>query len=241
MPSVIYTLDLGLTDYAAALRVQAALHAHCHMTGENVLILTQHYPIITLGYRHPREQLRLSAQELQEKGVDLVEVERGGGATYHGPGQLVAYSIFTSLLRRYGVRSFVAHLEEVMLRVSWSVGVTAERHAGLPGVWVGERKLGAVGIAVRRGVSLHGCALNVNVDLDPFAYIVPCGLPGKAVTSLERERGASIPLSEVIRQTRLNFAAVFAAPEEEIPNEWCGFKRETRASALDHAQPSRAV
>ena len=189
MNQKIFVVDLGLTDYSMALRVQRVLHARCQVTAENMLVLTQHLPVITLGYRRPREQLLVSPVELQERGIELVEVERGGGATYHGPGQLVAYPIFASLLRRAGVREFIPRLEEVMIRVCWDFAVTAERQAGLPGAWVQERKIGAVGIAVRRGVSLHGCALNVNVDLRPFASIVPCGLPDKMVTSLEKDGG----------------------------------------------------
>ncbi len=217
---VIYTTDLGLCDYRVALRVQRALHARCRATGENALVLTQHYPVVTLGYRRLREQLRLPATELAEKGIALVEVERGGGATYHGPGQLVAYPIFSSLLRPFGVRGFVACLEEVLSGVGRSFGVAASRRPGLPGVWVGERKLGAVGIAVRGRASLHGCALNVSLDLRPFAYIVPCGLPDKGVTSLERERsGAPVLMSQVVERTCRSFAAVFAASMEEMPSK----------------------
>ncbi len=129
MSALIYTTDLGLSDYGTALRMQRALHARCRTTGENVLVLTQHYPVVTLGYRRLREQLRLSDWELTEKGIALVEVERGGGATYHGPGQLVAYPIFSSLLRPCGVRSFIARLEEVLSRVSRSFGGAAESFA----------------------------------------------------------------------------------------------------------------
>jgi lipoyl(octanoyl) transferase len=238
MSALISIADLGLTDYRAALRLQHALHARCWATGENVLVLTEHYPVVTLGYRRMREQLRLSATELSEKGIALVEVERGGGVTYHGPGQLVAYPLFSSLLRPFGVRGFVARLEEIMSRVSRSLGVAAVRQPGLPGVWVAERKLGAVGIAVRRGVSLHGCALNVNLDLRPFDYMIPCGLSDKAVTSLEHERGVLISMSEVVQQTRQNFAAVFAAAVEDLPDEWRCLERETGASALDYHQSS---
>ena len=241
MSTLIYTTDLGLSDYDTALRVQHALHARCRTTGENVLVLTQHYPVVTLGYRRLREHLRLSDSELAEKGIALVEVERGGGATYHGPGQLVAYPIFSSLLRPCGVRSFVARLEEVLIRVSRSFAVAAVRRPGLPGVWVEERKLGAVGIAVRQGVSLHGCALNVNLDLCPFDYIIPCGLPDKAVTSLRHERGVSISMPEVVQQTRLALAAVFAARVEEMPDEWCSLERTASASALDYHQSPRAA
>jgi lipoyl(octanoyl) transferase len=241
MGALIYSTDLGFTDYRAALRVQHTLHTRCRATGENVLVLTEHYPVVTLGYRRLREQLRLSAPELTEKGIALVEVERGGGVTYHGPGQLVVYPIFSSLLRPFGVRGFVGRLEEIMSRVSRSFGVAAVRRPGLPGVWVEERKLGAVGVAVRQRVSLHGCAVNVNLDLRPFDYIVPCGLSDKAVTSLENERGTLISMSEVRQQTRRNFAEVFAATMEEIPDEWCCLERATGAGALDYHQSPRAA
>jgi lipoyl(octanoyl) transferase len=199
-----------------------------------VLVLTQHEPVVTLGYRRPRAQVRLSVEALAEQGIAVVEIERGGGATYHGPGQLVAYAIFSSLLRSRGIRRFVACLEEVMLRVSQACGVVAVRKPGLPGIWAGERKLGAVGIAVRGGVSLHGWALNVSLDLLPFSYIVPCGLADKGVTSLEQECGTPVSLSQVVEQTRLSFATVFATVVEEMPDERCGLERTTRAGALAH-------
>ncbi|MCS6925576.1 MAG: lipoyl(octanoyl) transferase LipB [Candidatus Binatia bacterium] len=207
-------------DYRAVWHVQQTLQARCRVTRDNVLVLTQHPPVITLGYRRQREQVRLSAAELQQRGIELVAVERGGGATYHGPGQLVAYPIFSSLLRRARVRRFVSCLEEVMCRVSRAFDVPATRRPGLPGVWVGERKLGAVGIAVRGGVSLHGFALNVSTDPRSFTYIVPCGMADITVTSLQQERGRAISLAEVAEQTRLYFAQVFGASMEEMPYEW---------------------
>jgi lipoyl(octanoyl) transferase len=239
MSAVIYSLtDLGPCDYRQMWRLQHTVHAYCRATRNNVLILTQHTPVITLGYRRPTQQLRLSVAELTKKGVALVEVERGGGATYHGPGQLVAYPIFSSLLRRRGVRDFVACLEEVMCQVSRKFGIVGTRQPGLPGVWVRERKLGSVGIAVRGGVSLHGCALNVNSDLQPFSYIIPCGLTDKTVTNLEQERGSPLLLSVVAEQMRRVFAEIFTAAMEEMPNEWSGFERETGTGALDYHQPS---
>ena len=241
MRSMIYMANLGLSNYGQALRVQRALHAHCRATGENVLVLTQHDPVVTLGYRRPREQLWLSAAELAEKGIGVVEVERGGGATYHGPGQLVAYPIFSSVLRQCGVRDFVARLEEIMCRVSRSFGVAATRQPGLPGVWVGTRKLGTVGIAVRRGASLHGCALNVNIDLRPFAFIVPCGLTDRGVTSLEQESEGPILLPEAEQRTWLSFAEVFAADVQEIPAEWGGDERETSMGVLNHQRSVAAL
>lgn len=231
---VIYTARLGRCDYERVLRMQYALHAHCVRTDHNLLLLTEHVPVVTLGYRRQHEQLRLSAELCAERGIAVIETERGGGATYHGPGQLVAYPIFSSLVRRYGVRRFVHGLEEVMIRVSRSCGVVADRRLGFPGVWVGSRKLGALGIAVRRGVSLHGFALNVNLDLQPFSYIIPCGLSDIEVTSLRQERGQDLAMAEVEDCVCREFAFVFTATLQEMPNEWCRVEREADESTVDY-------
>lgn len=184
----IRCIRLGLTDYGAALAVQRRWHTRCVAERANVVLLTQHRPVLTLGYRRRYEQVRLSAAQLRTKGLRVVCVERGGGATYHAPGQLVVYPLFSTLLQQYGVRRFVARLETVMQRTCRAFGVRATARAGYPGAWVEERKIGAVGVAVRRRVSLHGFALNVDLDLRPFADILPCGLASDRVTSLERER-----------------------------------------------------
>lgn len=184
----IRCIRLGLTDYVAALAVQRRWHARCVAERANVVLLTQHRPVLTLGYRRPYEQVRPSAAQLRTRGLRIVCVERGGGATYHAPGQLVVYPLFSTLLQQYGVRRFVARLETVMQRTCRAFGVRATARTGYPGAWVGERKIGAVGVAVRRRVSLHGFALNVDLDLRPFADILPCGLASDRVTSLERER-----------------------------------------------------
>lgn len=227
-----------MTTYERALQTQYAVHAHCLKTGQNGLLLTEHLPVITLGYRRSHEQVQRAAAFLAKQGIAVVETERGGGATYHGPGQLVAYPIFSSLLRRYGVRQFIAQLEEVMCRVSRALGIAAVRRPGLPGVWVESRKLGAVGITVRRGVSLHGCALNVNLDLRAFSYIIPCGLAGVDVTNLQRETGTALLMTEIETRMRQEFSAVFAATLQEMPDDWCSAERKIRASALAHHQPS---
>ncbi|HXG18223.1 MAG TPA: lipoyl(octanoyl) transferase LipB [Methylomirabilota bacterium] len=231
---VIYWTHLGLCAYPHALQVQYALHRHCVRTGQNALLLAEHPPVITLGYRRQRDHLRVDPTFLAERGIALVETERGGGATYHGPGQLIAYPLFSSLLRRLGVRRLMAGLEDVMCRVCRLSGAPAERRAGLPGAWVGEKKIGAVGIAVRRGASLHGCALNVNLDLLPFSYIIPCGLANVEVTSLQQETGRGIVMAAVESYFRQEFAAVFAAVLQEMPHEWCGAERETCSGALDY-------
>jgi lipoyl(octanoyl) transferase len=227
MGAAIDVVHLGLVPYREGWRLQHDCHARCRATGENILLLTEHDPIVTLGYRRLREQL-LSISALEQKGIAIVEVERGGGATYHGPGQLVAYPIFSTLFRACGVRNFVARLEAIMGQVSRTFNVLTVRRPGFPGVWVGERKLGAVGIAVQNGVSLHGFALNVNVDLQPFSHIVPCGIRENGVTSLKQEVGESLEMRAVLAQTCRAFAEAFTVPIQEKTYEWSGVERALR-------------
>lgn len=218
---MIYSVNLGLTAYPHALQQQYTVHAQCVKSARNVLLLTEHLPVITLGYQRLWKQVRWSSERLAEQGIAVVQTERGGGTTYHGPGQLVVYPIFSTLLRRYGVRRFVACLEEIMCRVSQSFGVAAVRRSGFPGVWAQSQKLGFVGIAVRRGVSLHGFALNINLDLRPFSYIIPCGLSDVRTTSFYQETGVTFDMSEVTARVRQEFSAIFAATLQEMPDEWC--------------------
>ena len=230
----IQVVSLGLTDYRWAWCLQQTVHARCQERGDNVLLITEHHPVVTLGYRRQAEHLRLSRVELKEKGISLVESARGGGATYHGPGQIVAYPIFSTLFRRHGVRIFISLLEEVMCHLCTSYNVVAKRRRGFPGVWVEERKLGAVGIAVRRGTSLHGFALNINVDLEPFSYIIPCGLSDMVTTSIAQEVINPVTMGEVVQRTCHAFATIFAVPVKEKNHEWCCIERKAFSRALDH-------
>ena len=212
----IRCVRLGLTAYAQALQVQRRWHAWCVARRTNVLLLTQHQPVITLGYRQPYEQIKLSAARLREKGLSIEYAERGGGATYHAPGQLVVYPVFSSLLHKYGVRRFITQLEEVMRQTCLRFGVRTSRQNGYPGVWVSGKKIGAVGIAVRRRVSLHGFALNVDLDLRPFAYIVACGLADRGVTSLRQECARPIAFPDVEQVVIENMASIFEARMEGV-------------------------
>ena len=212
----IQCVRLGLTAYAQALQVQRRWHARCVARRTNALLLTQHQPVITLGYRRPGEQVRLSAVQLRAKGLRVEYTERGGGATYHAPGQLVVYPVFSSLLHKYGVRRFITQLEEVMRQTCLRFGVQASRQDGYPGVWVGEKKIGAVGIAVRRRVSLHGFALNVDLDLRPFADIVACGLADRGVTSLRQECARPIAFPDVEQAVIENVASIFEGRMEGV-------------------------
>ena len=219
MAMEIVVVSLGLTDYLQAWQFQQTLHARCQKTGENIVIVTEHYPVVTLGYRGNVAHLRLSRAELVEKGIALVASERGGSVTYHGPGQLVVYPIFSTLLRHYHIRSFITQLEAVMCYICGTYGVQAERKIGFPGVWVQHRKIGAVGIAVRRGTSLHGFSLNISLDLTPFSYIVPCGLFETELTSLTQEVNTMIDMSDIVRLTSEGLQAIFSVPVKEMDHE----------------------
>ena len=216
--------DLGVTEYAHALRIQRYWHAWCREKQANMLLLTQHQPVITLGYRYaqdPKDQLLVSREQLGKRGIRVEPTDRGGGATYHGPGQLVVYLLFSTVLRKHGVRRFISQLEDVMLQTCLHFGVSTHRKVGQPGVWVGEKKIGAVGIAVRHKVTLHGFCLNVDLDLLPFTYIVPCGLAGMGVTSLKEEGKRPISFPAVTQTLIHKISCIFAARMEKFPHERC--------------------
>ena len=183
---------LGRVRYADAHRLQEDLLAR-RTRGEigDTLLLLEHDPVVTLGRGAKPGHVLLTAETLAARGVDLVETGRGGDVTFHGPGQLVAYPIFDLKPDRCDVRRFVRDLEDVMIAVSARFGVTAERFPGYVGIWVrddyGNRKIGAIGVRISRWVTMHGFALNVTTDLSGFSLIVPCGISGQGVTSLERE------------------------------------------------------
>ena len=207
----VHLRDLGLTDYAAALALQRELRA-ARRDGDGVdtLLLTEHRPVFTLGNAAGREHVRVSDEFLAARGVPLVPVERGGDVTYHGPGQLVIYPILDLNGFARDVRLYVRRLEETAIRLLAHYEVAGERRAGTPGVWVGERKIASVGVHLSRWITLHGLAINLDLDLEPFGWIDPCGLVGQAMTSVALERpDLPIDLAEAKRWYAAGFADVF--------------------------------
>jgi lipoate-protein ligase B len=206
-----YFVDLGVVPYPEARDLQlrlVAARAQGRLTA-NVVLLVEHPPVFTLGRRGGREHLLVSEAFLARSGVSIVQVERGGEITYHGPGQLVAYPIVHLPSAGLGVVDLVERLEEAMIRTCGSRGVPAGRNRLNRGAWVGTRKIGSIGIAVRRGVSFHGLALNVNPDLTPFEWIRPCGLEGIGVTSIQAECGHLVEIAEVRAVLRAQMEWVF--------------------------------
>lgn len=203
------TLRPGRLAYRDALALQEELLECRRQETEDILILLQHPPVVTLGRGAREENLLLSAAEMVRRGVDLERVGRGGDVTYHGPGQLVGYPIVDLEPLGRDVHRFLRLLEEVLIDTLAAFGVAGERIAGKTGVWVAGEKVASIGVAVRRWVSWHGFALNVAADLSGFTAIVPCGLPGVRMTSLEHLLGEPIPMPQVEAEIIRSFARIF--------------------------------
>lgn len=182
----------------------------------DVILLVEHPPVFTLGRRGGIQNLTVSEAFLETSGVQVIQVERGGDITYHGPGQMVVYPILDLNRQRLGITELVFMLEEIMIRVSESLGVRAVRNPKNRGVWIGDKKLGSIGLAVRKGISFHGMALNVNLSMTPFEWIHPCGLRDVSMTSLEKELPVKPSMQKVLKLTRQHLGEVFGRPLEEI-------------------------
>ena len=207
---------LGLVPYPIGLGIQYRV-AEERAAGlrPDTLLLLEHPPTITLGRRAGEQDVLWDAVRLAREGIAVERVGRGGRATSHGPGQLIGYAITRLSSQGRGVRRFVSGLEALLLDVAESFQVAASVRAGHPGLWVGDRKLASIGVEVRRGVSRHGFALNVDVDLQPFAAIIPCGMPGVEVTDLARESGSRISIEKAARQVLAAWRRRFGEIEEE--------------------------
>ena len=203
---------LGTVPYAEALALQQSLVDE-RRGGRipDTLLLLEHPPVITIGVKRADARAHVLAppDRLAALGVEVVETGRGGDVTYHGPGQLVAYPIVDLRPDRQDVHRYVRDLEAVMIEVCASYGVIAGRVPGYSGAWVGDRKIGAIGVRISRWVTSHGLAFNVATDLAGFDLIVPCGIADRGVTSLARELDRPVPTAEVCERLAQAFAAVF--------------------------------
>lgn len=198
----------GLVPYRQALAWQEQLLAERLAGSPDLLLLLEHPPVVTLGRRGAREHLRCSCQELARRGIDLVETSRGGDITFHGPGQLIGYPLVSLDRRGRDLHLFLRALEDVLIRTLADFGLVAGRDPGGTGVWLGGKKIASIGIAVRQWITWHGFALNVRPQ-QGFDTIVPCGLAGVEMTSLDEELGREIPLRVVADHLIPHFATVF--------------------------------
>lgn len=195
----LLTVDnLGTVPFRPAWELQDELaeQRRARRIGDRLLLL-EHFPVYTIGRGGDEANMLAGPDRLREIGAELIRIDRGGDVTFHGPGQIVAYPI-VELADPLDLRRYVRILEEAIIDTAAAFGVDSARLDGQPGIWIdGDRKLAAIGVRVRRGVTTHGLALNVNTDLRWFDEMIPCGIPDKQVTSLANETGRSVPMDAV--------------------------------------------
>lgn len=211
--SRIAVVDLGRRGYGEVLELQRDLcrRRRDGVLGEDVLLLVEHDPVVTLGRSTKETSLPVAPKLLAARGLEVFEVERGGDVTLHAPGQLVGYPVLDLNGWRPDLHWYLRQLEETLIRGLGTLGIVAERHPGKTGVWTQGRKIASIGIHVKQWVTFHGFALNVSTDLSLFDWIVPCGIPGVTMTSITRElpEGMAPPGPAVRDLIVAQFGAVF--------------------------------
>ena len=212
-------LDLGRIGYKDAWDLQLRLHAQRALDERpDTVIVCEHDPVITMGKSGKGHNLLVAQLELERRGVQYFEVERGGDLTYHGPGQLVVYPIF-KLPRLREVQSFVRKMENAIIRSLAVFGLTGEQRRDHAGVFVRGAKIASIGAAVKQGVTYHGLAFDVCTDLAFFQLINPCGMPGVAVTSVSRELGRNVSVEEAKEPVRNAMIDVYELDETDVAVE----------------------
>jgi lipoate-protein ligase B len=197
---LLKTIDLGVMPYGEALDLQMRLVDDVKNADEErgYLALVEHDPpVITLGRSAEENNILFDEETLKSRGFELHHISRGGDVTYHGPGQLVGYPVIRLDLRGRDIHQYLRNIEEIIIRTIAEFGVEGRRVEGLTGVWVGDEKIAATGVAVTRWVTYHGFALNVAPDLEHFNFIVPCGITDKGVTSLQKILGTPPEIATV--------------------------------------------
>jgi lipoyl(octanoyl) transferase len=192
--------DCGLIPYRPALDLQLELvdQRRAEDIGDTVLIL-EHEPVITLGARQTANHLLATRDELAAKGIDLIDIRRGGGATAHNLGQLVFYPILHLQQARLGINEYIRKLEQIGIDLLRRLGVDSDRKKGFPGLWVDTRKIASIGVRVSKFVTYHGMAININNDLSIFTHFIPCGLDGVQMTSVLEETAVRHDMNGVKR------------------------------------------
>jgi lipoate-protein ligase B len=204
-------VELETLEYREAWNLQTSLvdARKKRIIDRDVILLLEHPPVFTLGRRGGMDDLTVSPDLLEKSGIQVVQVERGGVITFHGPGQLIMYPIIDLNAARMRVVDYVEKLEEVMIRAVADSGIIAERNPLNRGIWVGNKKLGSIGIAIRRGICFHGMSLNVNVSMKHFGWMNPCGLKGVEISSMQRELSHKVSMSKVYGAVKKHVESVF--------------------------------
>jgi lipoate-protein ligase B len=207
----LWTVPLGVVPYAEALELQRNL-ARDRIAGtipQDVLLLVEHHPVVTLGRSSKDKHLLASAEFLATRGVELFEVERGGDVTFHGPGQLVGYPIVDLRRHKQDLHWYLRQLERALIDALDRYGIVGEQSTGFTGVWTKGKKITSIGVHARDWVTWHGFALNVTTDLSYFDLIVPCGISGVVMTSMARELGLDPGLEDVMEKVTEAFGTAF--------------------------------
>lgn len=213
----IKVYELGLTSYEDVHTLQQRLQGQRRQgAGLDSLLITEHHPVITLGRSHRDPDVRVPLELIRANSIDVVQTERGGNVTYHGPGQLVAYGIIDLKAWDMPVLDYLWALEETVLHVLADWGVQGSRLPAARGVWVNGRKIASVGINVRRWVTMHGIALNIDPNMTHWSMINPCGMPDVEVTSLVREARTAAPMASVVESFVRHFRDILDCAAEQI-------------------------
>lgn len=248
-PNEALLLSLGQTDYARALELQHGL-VQLRASGDipDVIVLLEHPPVITMGKSAKATNLLLPESELARRGITLFRVERGGDVTYHGPGQLVGYPVFHLKQGLIGVRPYVEKVEAALIDALARLGVAAAVRPGHIGVWVGDRKIASIGVAVSKWVTYHGFALNVTTDLSAFKLMNPCGMADVVMTSVEREGGmqdAALVRRAITDAFQAEFGCRFREVDEDyashLPRSITDLTNGLSFSAIASASPREKV
>lgn len=210
-------LDIGIKDYKETLQLQEDLFEKRQQNLiEDTLILVEHNPVITIGRAGHKENIIASEEMLEKENIKVIRIGRGGDVTYHGIGQIVGYPIINIRNKKMGVKDFVFNIEEAIIRTCEVYGIDAYRDDINNGCWVNNKKITAVGFKIKKWVTMHGFAFNVNTDLNHFKYIIPCGIKNREATSLQMELGKKVGIQETKKILINKFCEVFDYSEIEI-------------------------
>jgi lipoate-protein ligase B len=212
-------VDCGLADYRNVLQHQLQLwEQRCQDKIPDTVLIVEHPPVITLGARQSANKLLVSREELAKRGIDVVEIRRGGGTTAHNPGQLVFYPILKLQELGLSINKYIRKLEMIGMELLEQLGVKCQRQIGFPGLWVENnrqsRKIASIGVRVSKGITCHGMAININNDLGIFDLFVPCGLDGVEMTSALKETGQEQSMVEVKNKLKTLLCAHFGKTED---------------------------
>ena len=211
-----FVSDLGLLGYKETWAIQNAV---ARRRAENEIfdsiIFVQHPHTYTLGRRGKPTDILVDRGFLNDKGIDVYDVDRGGEVTYHGPGQVVAYPVF-DIKQLGGALAYIHFLENIVIDTIFELGLDAYSKDGCTGVWVGDAKIASLGVKISRGITTHGFALNINTDLDYYKYIIPCGMPDEQITSLRKLLGHDLPEKEIIGILKRQFGRLLRRDIKEV-------------------------